>query len=334
MVDTKILYIAGKGRSGGTLLANLLGQLPGFFNVGELNRLWDGGLVHNYKCGCGLPVGECPTWSEILPEADRILGSSPLVPLSAARIDHDQAEVVRWPRLVQLLRARPATRDHWPALDRYATATDAVYQSIVKITGARVIIDASRLPTEPVGLGLVPHTDVRIAHVVRDPRAVTYSWRRNKAWTDRGDGEQMPKFGPTFTTVSWLARNLVVERLRRRFPSVTIQYDDIARDPAGVLRRLGELMDEPVGDLDFLTSDTATVIPTHSVGGNPDRMTTGAVKIKPDEEWRREITGRDRFVTTMIAMPRLRRYGFPIWSSRSAPTAGLASGSGPTLRAE
>ena len=29
--DVKVLFLAGKGRSGGTLLAALLGQLPGFF---------------------------------------------------------------------------------------------------------------------------------------------------------------------------------------------------------------------------------------------------------------------------------------------------------------
>ena len=68
--DVKVLFLAGKGRSGGTLLASLLGQLPGFFNIGELNRLWDWGLVSNFRCGCGLPVQECPTWHAIL-EAGR-----------------------------------------------------------------------------------------------------------------------------------------------------------------------------------------------------------------------------------------------------------------------
>ena len=37
----KVLYIAGNGRSGSTLLGVLLGQIPGFFNVGEVRRVWD-----------------------------------------------------------------------------------------------------------------------------------------------------------------------------------------------------------------------------------------------------------------------------------------------------
>ena len=106
--QVKVLFLAGKGRSGGTLLASLLGQLPGFFNIGELNRLWDWGLVSNFKCGCGLPVQECPTWHAILDAADGLLvgptGSHRSRP--RASISRRRA-VVRWPRMLQLLRARP-----------------------------------------------------------------------------------------------------------------------------------------------------------------------------------------------------------------------------------
>jgi hypothetical protein len=313
--DVKVLFLAGKGRSGGTLLANLLGQVPGFFNVGELNRLWDSGLVHNYRCGCGLPFRECPTWGAILDTADTQLGSSPLTPLANARIDEDQASVVRWPNLARLLLARPSGSRRWPALDRYTTASSAVYRAITRVTGARVVVDSSRLPIEPIGLGLVPATDVRIGHVVRDPRAVTYSWKRKKVFTDRDRSEHLPRFGPAFSTVSWVGRNLVVEVLRRRRPSTIVSYDLLAREPAAVLRNLAELVDEPPGDLAFLTSEAATLVPTHSVGGNPVRMVSGAVSIEPDEEWRHAISARDRSITTVLALPLLHHYGFPLRSS-------------------
>jgi hypothetical protein len=315
--DVKVLFLAGKGRSGGTLLANLLGQVPGFFNVGELNRLWDSGLVRNYSCGCGLAVRDCPTWNAILDAADAILGESPLVPLAGARIDLDQASVVRWPNIARLLFARPGLAQRWTALGRYTTASSAVYRAITVVTGARVVVDSSRLPIEPIGLGMVPGTDVRIGHVVRDPRAVTYSWKRRKAFTDREDGEQLPRFGPAFSTVSWVARNLVVEVLRRRRPSLIVSYDMLAREPVTVLRHLAALVDEPAGDLAFLTSEAATLVPTHSVGGNPVRMVSGAVSIEPDDEWRHAISARDRSVATLLALPLLHHYGFPV---RTAPT--------------
>ena len=42
---TKILYVAGWGRSGTTLLDNVLGQVEGFVSTGELHNIWQRGLV-------------------------------------------------------------------------------------------------------------------------------------------------------------------------------------------------------------------------------------------------------------------------------------------------
>src|SRR4026207_1713343 len=99
----KVMFLEGKGRSGGTLLASLLGQLPGFFNIGELNRLWDWGLVSNHRCGCGLPGQGCPPGPAILEGADALLAGTELPPLASARIDLAQAAVVRWPSVLRLL---------------------------------------------------------------------------------------------------------------------------------------------------------------------------------------------------------------------------------------
>src|SRR5918995_1530890 len=53
----KVLYVAGLGRSGSTILANTLGQVEGFFSGGELNFIWKHALIENRLCGCGTPPG-------------------------------------------------------------------------------------------------------------------------------------------------------------------------------------------------------------------------------------------------------------------------------------
>ena len=136
-------------------------------------------------------------------------------------------------------------------------------------------------------------------------------------FTDR-EGEDLPRFGAAFSTTSWLVRNIVVEIIGRRRQIEIVQYDQMARDPAAVLRQLAAFVDEPAGDLAFLTSATATLAPTHSVGGNPVRMQSGAIEIKPDEEWRTKIEPRDRFVGTLLALPLLHRYGLPVRSKGKA----------------
>ena len=236
-----------------------------------------------------------------------------------ARIDLAQHDVVRWPLLFRLLRARPSTTHRWEQLDRYTTAlVGGLPRDIAHVTGARAVVDSSRLPIEPVALGLVPGVDVRLAQVVRDPRAVVYSWKRSKKTTDRDNVEYMPKFSAAFSTASWLARNLVVEVIGRRRTVEVVHYDEMARDPAAVLRRLATFVGEPAGELEFLTSETATIAPTHSVGGNPVRMTSGAITIKPDEEWRGDIRRVTAPSARAIVLPLLHRYGLPVRSAEEA----------------
>src|SRR5262252_3729866 len=105
--EVKVLFLAGKGRSGGTLLGGLLGQLPGYFNAGELSRLFDTAVSTNYPCGCGLPFRECETWRAILGEADRLHREVFGVPLNADTVGKARASVVRWPNLARLLLQRP-----------------------------------------------------------------------------------------------------------------------------------------------------------------------------------------------------------------------------------
>ncbi len=69
--DRAVVYIAGSGRSGSTLLDRMLGQMPGVTAIGELAQLWRPGELDKLVCGCGTPVRSCPFWSRV---ADRAYG--------------------------------------------------------------------------------------------------------------------------------------------------------------------------------------------------------------------------------------------------------------------
>ena len=86
----KVLFIAGWGRSGSTLLADLLGNCKDFFCIGEF-RLWARRYRENYLCGCGSAFRECHVWGKIFDEAfgkrsavdiDRISGPQTILPCS------------------------------------------------------------------------------------------------------------------------------------------------------------------------------------------------------------------------------------------------------------
>ena len=70
----RVVYVVGKGRSGSTLLDDLLGTVPGVASLGELRLLWSRGFVEGYLCACGRPVAgppdeRCPVWADAVVDA-------------------------------------------------------------------------------------------------------------------------------------------------------------------------------------------------------------------------------------------------------------------------
>ena len=58
----RVLYIAGLGRSGSTLLSRLLGQVDGICALGEAHHIWRTGAPRaaaDELCGCGRSYAQC-----------------------------------------------------------------------------------------------------------------------------------------------------------------------------------------------------------------------------------------------------------------------------------
>ncbi len=305
----KVLYLVGKGRSGGTFLNTLLGQIEGFFAPGALERLWTWGLQERWLCGCERPVPDCPFWQEVLGRAlDR--DRDPDIPTIAAW----QRRVMSWWAIPRML-GQP-TRPRWKTLRRYVDVAGRVYRAVAETAGARVVVESMRWPASPTALGMVPGVDSYVLHLVRDPRAVIYSWRRReKRWVDRPGSPEMDRFGPLFSVASWWARNFLAQitgfrRGPRRY--ARYRYEDFIADPAGSLRAICEWLGEPDPDLSFISESRADIAPLHTVAGNPNRFRRGPVEIRPDDEWVTRQPAGDRIVGTILSMPLLQLYRYPV----------------------
>jgi hypothetical protein len=312
----KVLFLLGKGRAGGTLLNNVLGQLEGFTAPGELPRLWTWGLTEGWLCGCGRPVTSCAFWTPIV---DRVLADSRGV--SPGEVTRWQNELLTWPKVPRLLRKSPDSVGEWPALASYVEVMGNLYRAIAHATGARVIVESTRWPAAPTILGLVPGMDVRVLHLVRDPRAVIYSWRRRKALVDRPGNPEMQRFGATYTMVSWWARSFLAELVSRRCGrerAMLLRYEDFVGDPSHHLERILSFVGEPKQDLTFVSDGFVDLDVTHTVGGNPDRLQSGRVQLRLDDAWIQGQAVSDRVIGTLLATPYLRRYGYEFFPKRAS----------------
>src|SRR5207253_4241296 len=139
-------YILGVYRSGTTLLSNLMGQLEGFFCVGELRAIWRELGLANARCGCGLPLTECNIWGDILKAA---FGGTAEAQQLAPRMLRWQEQALRethtWARVPSLLSHR-GLESLGGSARAYSGGMARLYEAIATVTGARVIVDSSKEP--------------------------------------------------------------------------------------------------------------------------------------------------------------------------------------------
>src|ERR1022692_3637443 len=63
-------------------------------------------------------------------------------------------------------------------LDEYISYYARLYAAIIKVSGCELVVDSSKHPSLAHCLRWLPDVDLRVLHLVRDSRAVAYSWSR------------------------------------------------------------------------------------------------------------------------------------------------------------
>ena len=305
---TTVLFIAGIGRSGSTLLEQAIGGVPGVLALGEVVHLWQRGIRDDENCGCGQPFSGCEFWREV---GSRAFGGWDRVDVADVHRLRDRVDRVRKvPGMVRPGMSEQVRRDR----AAYARYYQQVYRAAADVGSASVVVDSSKQASMPHVLAGQDGLDLRVLHCVRDPRAVCYAWTKTVERPDRaGSTVYMDRYTEREMAVMWNAHNAAVDLARRwQVPQSRVRYEDLVRDLGGevrsALRAVG--IDAPSDGLDHLGQDSLTMSETHTVAGNPMRFGTGVVPVRRDDEWRTRMpAGRRRLVTAMT-WPLLARYGY------------------------
>ena len=302
----KVLYIAGWGRSGTTILDRCIGQVQGFVSCGEVRYIWDRGLLENRSCSCGQPFRECGFWSRV---AGKYLNSSK-AEIEAIVTARDQFRT-------RLCRKAPLIPDSkWmPSLATYVRHLKYIVGQLHEISGANVLIDSSRFPSHGYALACLG-VDLYVLHVVRDPRAVAYSWSRRKIYDTGPDGTRfIERKGPIENAIYGRTWNHIIERLWASGPQgryLRVRYEDFVSQPRIILNRILTMVGEQ-GPLDFFKdAHSVRLQPGHLAGGNPTRFRTGLVTLSSDDAWQQKLPASHKLVTTILTFPMLKRYGYDI----------------------
>lgn len=299
-----VVYIVGLGRSGSTLLERMLGAIPGFGNFGELNALFSRVSAQDQRCGCGDPFSSCPFWEAV--GSDAFGGWQEVT----SRVAELQPALIRQRFIPYLLAPRTAPDPYRRRLEEYVGVHAQLYASLARVSGANVVVDASKSAAQLFALRHIDGLDLRVLNLVRDSRGVAHSWSKSDIeMPNLRDGEaRMRTYPPHRAALLWSALQLESSLLQRLAShSGRLRYEDLVARPrealAAALDSIG-LPPQP-GWLDHVHDHSVMLGSTHGVAGSRFRFTTGTIDLRLDDAWRSAMPPRQRRSVSALTLPQL-----------------------------
>lgn len=308
----KVLLVASTGRSGSTILDRLVGAADGCCSTGELMQIWDRGFRQNLLCGCGQPLRECEFWKRVAVDAFGALDDLPLEAILALHPLYSRTRGLPGRALRRVLGSLGS-----PEWQTYSAALSALYRSIRRVSGCRVVVDSSKSFAYALTLAQLPDIDLRVVHLIRDSRAVAYSWQRKRRDPSFHEKERfLSRFSPTRIAAGWNTINASLDVLNalKRLDCLRVRYEDLIRRPDRELDRIWRHLGEEEPAESALDGKTLPPGTAHTVSGNPMRFKQGGIVLELDLEWQRQMPGRQHFLVSALTGPLLLRYGYRLRS--------------------
>jgi len=274
----KIIYIAGAGHSGSTLLDMVLTTAPTAFSVGELKHLdlWLASSDPQQVDDTGARPQNSRFWSRFFDNQDKYLPPQ--------RIERSLSFSNR---LSLVFTGRPKI-----VPQRYQNEqlyTDIQAQA-AKVTEQKpqVIVDSSKVLSRLVEINERTDLELYVVHIVRDVRGVFYSYYK------RG----RPSAG---RAIEWFASNLGIARYAKKSIAperyLRVHYEDFATHPQATVAKIAQKAGVPIDTEDLISNINNQT--SYRFGGNGMRRKE-ITAIKSDEKWRKELPAIHRLVLTPL----------------------------------
>lgn len=302
----KLLYIAGLGKSGSTLLGRVLEQIEGFVYVGELMAIWDKASQEHYLCSCGLELLECDFWKSVLQVARDTID---IAAVRAARVPRRPVNRRDLPVLL-LPGGRRTLATRWAA---FAAQQVRLYEGVQRVTCSRVIVDSSHSALYGLMLSMWPELDVYIVHLVRDPRGISNSSINSaKRKSKSGKIRRFKRWAIPFRSLVWTWINVICEILWQREPEryLSLRYEDFVADPHAALNRILSMLGETANLGSLIRDHSVEIGRNHICSGNGNRFTTGIVHLVLDDKWKRSLDWLSKTIILFLNWPWMLRYRY------------------------
>jgi hypothetical protein len=307
-LETRIPYVCmpGSPYTGSTLLGMLLGNHPACASIGAATGLTARVDLSTYLCSCGAKFTDCEFWSRI---ARRTIELEHPVTIFEKGFWNTHVRVSNRRSLNGLVvsslgnASLTAARDAvlgtvGPVARRVAEArltSWSLARAVLEVTGKSVFVDTARDHQRPRHLAGMPRLDVKVIHLVRDPRGNVASIMKHTGVGVRKAARQ------------WRHYNVEADRIKGRFGPdswLLLRYEDLCNDPQGTLDRVsGFIGVEPAPIAALLEPSERHVI------GNSMRL-KALEEIREDLSWQEKLRSRDLRTIARVAGTTSHRMGY------------------------
>ncbi|MHA1273459.1 MAG: sulfotransferase domain-containing protein [Promethearchaeota archaeon] len=295
----KIIYLAGYGRSGSTILERILGANKNIIALGELKDFLY--LLDSFeeRCSCGEKLNFCSFWNPICND----FRSMNLLNLKKNQLNFES--IFGFCHL--FLKNKKSNREE------YKKFLENLFSRIISQSNNEIkyVTDSSKTAREsffrPLLLKEINNIEVKMIHIVKDGRACLYSnLTGSNRLMEKGIDARVPWAGLR-TVISWPLANLAAhlfQLISDKGDYFRLRYEDFLKEPEKYLKELGNFL-----DIDFSPQikmiNREEIIPlSHQIAGNRIRSQVNLrLNGKNKEVWKKKLSWQYRLLFWLFDWP-------------------------------
>ena len=234
----KIIYIAGYGRSGSTILALILGQHKNIISLGEIGVIFSA-LKNDRNCTCGEKLISCSYWGELIRNNKYYKNYN----ISSNKLENPYLNV------------------------------GVVIEYIFEKTECQFLVDSTKTSwrnlTRPLRLILSGY-DVSIIHLKRSQKAVIKSAREGKNTDLEFNINVNTRFSIFKTIISYQISNKLtfLYKIINYKKYYSLKFEDLLDRPLESFSKLGFFLNLDLSELNSYLNGNSHLKTSHEINGN------------------------------------------------------------------
>lgn len=234
----RVVYLLSMPFSGSTLMSRLAAQHPSIASVGEMVNSIRNFDPEHYLCSCGTALKQCSFWNGV---RSRMLQRGHRFELNDFDVTPPKSIAGLWYRAPYLIPGFQSgalgSRNFGKAVIEWAVSKTKLYKRIFALCDCileeskkSILFDASKNPNLVFHFAANSNIELKLIHLVRDPRAVAQSMMTNHSRTDFAN-----------CVNEWKLMNAKIDSVLSVFPRtdrLVIRYEDLCAAPSQSLNDL------------------------------------------------------------------------------------------------